>query len=92
MPLLGPDVVVTIVPGAALTSSVPEVPVAVKLPSVRRLPNEESPTGSIVMMPPPVPTVRLPSVCETARPALPVTCRKPPARVGAGPEVGVPSR
>ena len=84
--------VVTIVPGAALTSNVPEVPVAVKLPSVRRLPRVASPTGTIEMMPPPVPTVRLPRVCETARPVLPVICRTPPASVGAEPEVGVPSR
>ena len=84
--------VVTIEPEGALTRSVPPAVVAVKLPSVRRLPREESPTGTIEMTPPPVPTLRLPRVCATARPLLPTICRTPPARVGAEPELGVPSR
>ena len=92
MPLVGPVVVVTIEPGAALTRIVPEVAVAEKLPRVRRLPRDESPTGTTEMMPPPVPMVRLPKACETARPVLPVSWKTPPARVGAGPEFGVPIR
>ena len=90
--MTGPLVVVTIEPGAALTRSVPEVAVAVKVPRVSRLPRDESPTGTTEMMPPPVPMVRLPRACETARPVLPVSRKTPPARVRAGPEVGVPIR